>query len=69
MSFYAHVEPLGTVVLSVCLGMASWLANPDLWRAGLVAFVCGVLGGVGRVAGQRIYCCLEKRKGRKKAGK
>ena len=69
MSAHVNVEPLGTVLLSICFGMASWLANPDLWRAAFVAFVCGLLGGLGRAAGQRIWTSVEQRKARKKDGK
>lgn len=51
MTEHYHDNPLVTIALSMALGAATWLADPNVWRALAVAAACGFVGGVARVAG------------------
>lgn len=46
-----HDHPLVNIMLSSLLGLASWLADPTLWRAVAVAAICGFIGGVAKAVG------------------
>lgn len=44
-------NPWATVIVSMLAGIASWLADPMLWRALAVAAACGFVGGLAKGAG------------------
>lgn len=66
MTDAAHSNPFVTIALSMGLGVASWLADPDVYRALAVALACGFIGGVARAAGVAAYNTFKERKGAKK---
>lgn len=46
-----HHSPLGIILLSMVSGLATWLSDPNVWRAVAVAALCGFVGGVCKAAG------------------
>lgn len=63
-----HDNPLVTIVLSMGAGIASWLADPNMWRALAVALACGFVGGVGRMAGFWAWNKAKDRRNKKREG-
>lgn len=51
MEHHGTDNPWATILLSMAAGIASWLADPLLWRALAVAAACGFVGGVAKAAG------------------
>lgn len=46
-----HSSPIGVILLSMASGLATWLTDPNVWRAVAVAALCGFVGGVFKAAG------------------
>ncbi len=46
-----HSSPLGIILLSMASGLATWLSDPNVWRAGAAAALFGFVGGVFKAAG------------------
>lgn len=59
-------HPLATILLSMLAGTATWLADPNVWRALAVAAACGFVGGVMKAAG---YWAWNKVRERRNANK
>lgn len=46
-----HHDEHATIALSILAGTATWIADPNVWRALAVAAACGFVGGVAKAAG------------------
>lgn len=57
-----HDHPVITIALSTGLGLVSWLADPNVWRALAVAAACGFVGGVAKAIGAWTWNEARKRK-------
>lgn len=61
-------HPVATIVLSMLAGTATWLADPNVWRAISVAAACGFVGGVARAAGHWAWNKAKDRRNKKREG-
>lgn len=57
-----HSSPVGVMLFSMWAGLASWLADPNVWRAVAVAALCGFVGGVFKAVGFWAYDSAKRRR-------
>lgn len=65
MTEHHHDHPLVTVAVSMAAGMATWLTDPNVWRALAVAAAAGFVGGVARAAGVWTWNKVRERRDKK----
>lgn len=57
-----HSSPIAIILLSMASGLATWLSDPNVWRAVAVAALCGFVGGVFKAAGLWFWSRTKKPK-------
>lgn len=57
-----HHDEHITIPLSILAGTATWIADPNVWRALAVAAACGFVGGVAKAAGFWVWHKVRERR-------